>query len=319
MQKTKKHLGKDLVTVIVPAYNAGKFLVKAVESILAQTHTNLEIILINDGSTDNTLEIMKRYKSIDKRVVIDSHENLGMGDSLNRALLLATGSLVARMDADDIMLPVRIEKQLAFMKSNKNVAVASCLAYYINEADQIIGKTFSDIRTVDDSKRYFILNQAIGILHPGVIYRKEIILKVCGYRGIFWPADDIDLWNRLIEKKHHIVVMQEILMKYRICGSSVITSGFLRSRLKFEWVRDCMYKRRSGQSEISFEKFLEDQTRQSIVTRANRARKNLAKFYYRSAGFEYASKKWISFFFKLITAFFLQPLYVLKKLKRQKL
>jgi glycosyltransferase involved in cell wall biosynthesis len=247
-----------MVSILLPAYNIDKFLKEAIDSVLNQTYKDFELILIDDGSTDNTLNIMQEYANKDNRIIIDSHENMGMGESLNRALKIAKGDLIIRMDADDIMLPQRIEMQVEFMQNNPNISVSSCLAYYINENGKIIGKTFSDLKTIDDSKRYLKENEPIGLLHPGVIFRKKDILEIGGYRGKFWPAEDIDLWNRLLENGKNIVVIQEILMKYRIHGDSIITSKFKEGRLKFEWVRECMWLRREGEKEPNWEEFLKN-------------------------------------------------------------
>jgi glycosyltransferase involved in cell wall biosynthesis len=307
-----------MVSILLPAYNAQKYLRKSIESILSQTCKDFELILIDDGSTDDTLNIMQEYANKDKRIIIDSHANIGMGESLNKALKSTIFDLIIRMDADDIMHDNRIEKQLNFMKNNTDITVASCLAYYINENNRKIGRTFSDLKSINDAKKYYKNNDPIGILHPGVIFRKKDIMDIGGYRSQFWPAEDIDLWNRLLENGKNIVVMQEFLMRYRIHGDSIITSKFKQSRLKFEWVRECMWFRRAGKDEITLKEFLQMQKNLPLSTKINKFRKNHAKLFYRNSGFDYASNKLFRFLYKLLLAFILQPPYVIKKLIKQK-
>src|SRR3954451_4203431 len=99
------------VSVLMPAFNAEHYILEAVESVLSQTHTDFELIIVDDGSTDNTLSVVEPYARKDKRVKVISHPNMGISHSLNRALDLASNEWIVCMHADDIMLPNRIERQ----------------------------------------------------------------------------------------------------------------------------------------------------------------------------------------------------------------
>lgn len=299
------------------AFNAENFIAQAIESVLKQTYSNFEFIIVNDGSTDSTLKIIKEYALIDTRIELIDHPNIGMGESLNKAIEIAKGDLIVRMDSDDIMMNNRIEEQIHYLHNNKNVAVLSCLAYYINERNEIIGKTFSDLKTVADCRKYYKNNEAIGLLHPGVVFRKNIIKELGGYRGKFWPAEDIDLWNRVVEEGYDIITLQIILMKYRIHNSSSITSKFIESRKKFEWVRETMWCRRKGEIEPTWDEYLEKLNNQTFIKKINWKRKTYAKHYYRAGGFDFAKKNYGIFICHLIAAFILQPIYVLNKINKQ--
>ncbi|MDE3946029.1 glycosyltransferase family 2 protein, partial [Glaesserella parasuis] len=116
-----------LVSVIIPCYNAENFVESAVRSIMEQTYSNLEIIVINDCSSDNTGEILKRLAEEDPRIkYIENEQNLKLPKTLNKGINLAKGDYIARMDSDDISLPVRLEKQVEFMLSNKNIDIVGC-------------------------------------------------------------------------------------------------------------------------------------------------------------------------------------------------
>ena len=308
-----------MVTILIPVHNSENFLREAIESVLMQTYTNFELLLINDGSTDSSLNIIRQYAKKDLRITFISHRRKGMAKTLNDGLHKAKYELIIRMDADDVMLPMRVKRQLDYMSDHKEITVASCLAYYINSKGKKIGKTYSDLKNYKVGQRYYKENKPIGLLHPGVIFRKKDIIDAGGYRSKFWPAEDIDLWNRLIEKGKKIVVMQEILLMYRIHISSAVTSSFFDSRMKYEWLRECMLLRRKGREEISWDEFFYNQNKLPLNIKLNNTRKRFSKYFYRSAGFSYSTGKNISFILRLTLAFLLQPICVLKKIARQKI
>ena len=306
-----------LISVVMSVYNGGAFLEKSIKSILNQSFQNFELIISNNGSTDNTIDIVNMYRNIDKRVILFDHENLGFSESLNQAIGLATTNIIARMDADDIMLPNRLMDQYTFFVSNKNISLTSCLAYYINDKEEVIGKTHSDIKSIEVNREYMFKNEPIGLLHPGTMYYKDVFIKCGGYRGKFFPAEDIDLWNRFNDYGYWAVVQQKILMKYRVYSDSEIANDFMLSRKKFQWCRECMWLRRSGYDEITWHAFLEKERQLSYIKKINKYRKNYAKYFYRNAGFSFGSNNLLKFAIQLSFAFLLQPDYILKKLYKQ--
>jgi len=305
------------VSVILCAHNAEQFISKAIDSVLNQTYSNFELFIINDGSDDNTLEIINSFGIKDSRITIVNHSNIGKGESINQVVFNSiTTEYIFHMDADDIMLPERIQKQLIFIEKTA-LDATSCLAYYIDATDKIIGKTYNDLDSFTKFNEYLKKNEPIGLLNPGFVIRKDKFLAIGGYRGKYWPADDIDLYNRLTEIGCKILTQQEILMKYRIHGGSVITSKFVDSRKKYEWVRASMWSRRIGVPEPTWEEYLKSLDNKTILGKLNWRRKVYAKNYYRSAGFDFAKKEIIPFILHLLTALILQPTYVMKKIFKQ--
>ncbi len=311
-------MNTPLISVVMSVFNGEKFLKEAIESTLNQSFVDFEFIISNNGSTDDTKNIIKYYQQYDKRIVLFDHEDLGHLGSLNQAIGIAKTNIIARMDADDIMMDNRLEKQYEFLNNNLDVSVISCLAFYINKNGKKIGNTFSDIKSISDNKRYIAKNDPIGILHPGAMFYKDKFVSVGKYRDIFFPAGDIDLWNRFNDSEFWVVVQQEKLMKYRISNESEITINFMNSLKKFQWCRECMWLRRSGDKEITWEEFIEKQKKSPIIIKINKYRKDHAKFYYRNAGFNFASNNFLKFLIQLSLAAFLQPTYVLKKLYKQR-
>lgn len=305
------------VSVIISVYNAESFLAEAMESILAQTHEQFVLFAINDGSTDRSREILEQYAANDTRVEIINQENQGIGSTRNRGLQHATTEWVFLMDADDVMLPNRLEKQLEFIRNNPDIRVCSCLANYIDEEGRTFATTANSVPSPEAFKDYVDKGDAIGILHPGAVLHRETIISVGGYRNEFNGAEDSDLWNRLAEQGHLILVQDEILMKYRIHSGSTSTSNFQRGRMKYEWVRACMRARRRGEMEPDWESFLANWNSAPLWVRANRWRKMYSKSLYRQAGQAMLTEHKTNSLYKFALATVLQPTYTLPKMMSQ--
>ncbi|MFH1827615.1 MAG: glycosyltransferase [bacterium] len=203
------------VTVLMPVYNAEKFLKEAIDSILSQTYKDFEFLIINDGSIDNSSKILKKYK--DSRIKIINHKrNMGLIFSLNEGIKLATGIYIARMDADDISLPLRIAKQVRFMENNPDIAVCGSWIKVFNNSDNHIWKVPNDFETI----RCLMLFHS-AIYHPTVMIRSEIFKKnTLHYDISFIHAEDYELWIRIM-KNFEISNLEEILLCRRIHQNSV--------------------------------------------------------------------------------------------------
>lgn len=207
-------MNKPLVSVIIPCYNAEKYVEEAIRSVMTQTYPNLEIILTDDCSSDNTLMILETLAAEDSRIkVIKNEENLKIVKSLNNMIGIAQGKYIARMDADDISLPERIEKQVSFLESNPEYGLCGTNAWHIDESGKKIGKRYLP-ETNEDIK--FFISFYSPIYHPSVFSKAEI-LKQNLYSEDFPIAEDYELWFRLLfEKKVKFYNIQKFLLKYRI-------------------------------------------------------------------------------------------------------
>jgi glycosyltransferase involved in cell wall biosynthesis len=181
-----KHIVK--VTIGIPVYNSGKYLKNAIDSVLAQTFQDFEIIISIDGSSDDSAEIVSRYS--DYRIhLIAENKNRGIAYRLNEQVNLAKGEYYARMDADDIMFPDRIEKQLNFMVENPGIDVTGSQALVMNEKNDIIGFRESDLHFT----RKTILKKILFI-HP-TVFGKTSWFKNNPYTHEFDGVEDFYLWN----------------------------------------------------------------------------------------------------------------------------
>lgn len=201
---------KILISVIMPVYNTKEtFLREAVESILAQTYQNFEFLIIDDGSGQSTKQVLRSYK--DSRISIISQEkNQGVTKCLNTGLSQANGSYIARMDSDDVALPHRFEKQLAFMEKNKTAAACGGIARIYGK-NELAGTSLirdKEVRRI----RLSLYNE--GIVHPTAFIRKSA-LGGMKYDESFLKAQDYELWTRLIERGN-IEILPEIVLLYRV-------------------------------------------------------------------------------------------------------
>jgi len=214
-------MGKNMnptISVVMPVFNAERFLSQAIESILRQSWTDFEFIIINDGSSDSSLEIIRRYAE-DNRIVVISRENRGLIYSLNEGIGIARGEYIARMDADDVSLPERLEKQLSYMKAN-NLEICGCHYFLINEHDAYV-----DSFIVPLSKESFFrfLSITTPFAHPSVMIKKSVLTDygLAYGKTDFIHAEDYALWIELWKQGVVFGNVDDFLFKYRDFSTSV--------------------------------------------------------------------------------------------------
>ncbi len=209
----------NLISVILPVYNGAPYLDEAIKSILSQTYSNFEFIIINDGSTDNSLEIINRYKSIDDRIKVISRENRGLISSLNEGIEKSEGTYIARIDQDDVSLPRRLEVQLNYMLKNH---LDICGGDFTNiDAQNNVLEEHKVPKT--ESEIIITLATNMPFAHSCVMIKKSFLstnnLKygLNGYRN----AEDLDLWILMYENGAKFGNVDEKILKYRVLPSSM--------------------------------------------------------------------------------------------------
>lgn len=196
-----------LVSIGIPFYNSEEYLDFAIRSVLNQTYTHWELFLLDDGSDDNSLSIAKKYEYDSRVTVISDGQNKGLPYRLNELTLLASGKYYARMDADDIMFPERIETQLIFLEDNSDVDVVGSSAVSINYRNNICA--YRAINKILDRKKESIL-KGYCFIHP-TIMGKMSWFKNNEYREEIKKAQDIDLWLRTISHSNFININKPLL------------------------------------------------------------------------------------------------------------
>jgi glycosyltransferase involved in cell wall biosynthesis len=199
-------------SVLLPVYNAGAALPEAIESILSQEEADFELIVVDDCSTDDSAQAIRRYAASDARIRPIFHSrNAGLAVTLNEGVAAARSDLVVRMDQDDVSLPKRIGTLVEFMRQHPEIAVAGSFVYHM-------GRRPADDRLVrvpvEHAEIVRTLERDNCMYHPSVILRRDAILGVGGYRTEFRNTEDYDLWLR-VAKKHRLANIPEPLLRYR--------------------------------------------------------------------------------------------------------
>ena len=204
-----------LVTVLMPVYNGEKYLKEAVESILNQTFRDFEFLIIDDGSTDKSAEIIKSFN--DTRIRLESNgTNLGLIKTLNNGLEMAKGKYIARMDCDDISLPKRLSVQVNFMEKHSEIGVCGSWVKIIGLKQEFINKY---PQNHEEARAYLLFNTPLA--HPSVIVRKEVMEKHnLEYDENYKHAEDYELWSRIIDYTK-ISNIPKVLLHYRMHHESV--------------------------------------------------------------------------------------------------
>ncbi len=305
------------VSVLMSVRNGRPYIEAAIDSIRAQTLRDWELVIADNASTDDTAGTIERIARHEPRIrFVRIPCDLGHSGGLNRGLALCEGHWVARMDADDIALPDRLERQLGFAVENPDALATSCLAHYIDAAGQRVGRTVSDLCTREDFRRYYEQNLPIGLLHPGAFIERALLQSLGGYRPEYDPANDIDLWCRLADKTV-VLAQPEYLMEYRIHPESLSAQKYELARLKHLWARDSMIARREGNPEPPWEQFLAERNGAPWWMRLDRWRKMQAKRLYRQAGQDRVSAKPGRALAAITASALLQPGYTIPRLKAQ--
>ena len=204
------------VSVVMPAYNASQFLDEAVCSVLDQTFRHFELIIVDDGSADDTAGILQKYARADSRVKVIRQANEGMIIALNRGCRLARGRYIARMDADDISLPRRIERQIDFLDRHPEIGILGTWASRIDENGRVVGDwCLSPNPKVLKWYHFF----HVCVIHPTAIMRREVLEKLNFYRPDAIYAEDRDLWLRA-SAITEFSNLPEILLKFRVWSKS---------------------------------------------------------------------------------------------------
>jgi glycosyltransferase involved in cell wall biosynthesis len=182
------------LSVVMSVYNGERYLDECMQSILQQSFTNFEFIVINDGSTDNSLEILKRYQNSDSRICIINQSNAGLSTSLNRGIAIAKGTFIARMDADDISYPTRFEEQVKLLEHDSECVICGTQADIMDKKGDIIYSTNLETNWEDIEKKL----PSNPFVHFLTMFRNEPFYKAGGYNEkIKHHFEDVLLWNKM--------------------------------------------------------------------------------------------------------------------------
>jgi len=204
------------VSIIMPVYNAEKFLKTAIDSVLSQTYQNFELLIYNDGSTDNSLNIIESFS--DQRIkVINYQKNIGYIYRLNEGLKIAKGKYIARIDADDIWHPQKLEKQVEILNKNKNLAFIATDFYRIDYQKYIL--SIDKNSQYNNNLRHNILKKNL-ICHSSILFKKKNCFSAGSYNENMKYTEDYHCWIKILSK-YDGIILPEILTYYRISSNQI--------------------------------------------------------------------------------------------------
>lgn len=228
---------QNSISVILPVYNAMPFLKEAIESLMQQTYQDFIVFAIDNGSCDGSGEFLKSCQSDKLRYI--RLEKPGLVNALNTGLNLSRTSLIARMDADDIMHPKRFEKQVEYLRNHEEVGLVGTHGYYIGRNGRNRTKIYLPTNHKEIIRSMLLSNHAI--IHPSILFRREILEKVGGYLEQFYPCEDYDFFLRcgLVTK---LANLNDRFYYLRVTEDSVISQNIVQSIKKYHTISDLYSK-----------------------------------------------------------------------------
>lgn len=213
-----------IVTVLIPAFNSEGFIRNSIKSVLGQSFSNFELLIIDDGSTDETVEIVKYFN--DKRIkLIQNDRNLGISETLNRGINIAGGKYIARMDADDIAMPNRLSTQIDFLEKRQDISIVGSWVKLFDKSFP-----FVDRKPIGNEVLSAYLIFDTPLWHPTVMIKKQDILKYnLYYNPTYRRAQDFELWSRA-DDKLKLDNIPKVLLKFRMHQKSVTQSDHEESK-----------------------------------------------------------------------------------------
>ena len=228
------------VSVVLPVRDGARYVRAALDSVLGQTLEDLEVIVVDDGSTDETPSILGAYDDARLRVV--GRPARGLVPALNEGFALARAPLVARMDADDVSAPTRLERQVAWMNASQHLGMVASWSVVVDEHDRELRRELLPSEPSDLARRLLLRNP---FRHGSAVLRKAAVDAVGGYRASYGHNEDYDLWRRLVGAGWELGAVPEFLYRYRSHGASV-TNTDPRRRDERERLRDELWAARLG-------------------------------------------------------------------------
>jgi glycosyltransferase involved in cell wall biosynthesis len=236
------------ISVVMSVHNAAPYLRQSIDSIVSQRDVNLEFVVVDDGSTDSSPNIIAEYAANDSRIRVLRHNNIGLTRSLIRGCASARGRYIARQDADDVSLPLRLKLQRDLLDSYSDVSCVSCWSWWIGPMNEFLYEVTRPITSqhVTDG----LLNRGEGPPgHGSVMFRAEEYRKVGGYRSEFRFAQDWDLWLRLVELGQ-MACVPAFGYAYRVSANAISSSMKRQQDSLREIARLCYDARRRGDQEL---------------------------------------------------------------------
>ena len=243
------------VTVLMPVYNGAEYVCEAIDSVLSQTHSEFEFLIVDDGSTDETPELLRRHAAPDPRVRIVRQENRDQPATLNRGLHLARHDWVAIIDHDDVCLPDRLAEQVAMREREPEARLIGTWGFEINGEGRRLRRRDRGPRSAEEFRTLRGAGQRVPLIHSSVLMHRPTVLAVGGYDPRFGPSADTELWSR-VARQHVIVVVPRPLVLYRVHRHSMSFTRLFEQRRMLRLIAERTAAREKGEEPVTLDAFL---------------------------------------------------------------
>jgi len=296
------------LTVIIPVYNGMPFLQATIESILSQTYQDFRLLIVDDSSTDDSFQYLQSLT--DSRVEVRQQKNLGLCESLNKAIASVDSEFIARLDQDDTSLPTRLQEQIDFLEQQPDYI---CVFSNISRVSET-GREFGHYKINPDRPITDYEQSCYGsIVHSTICFRRQAFIEVGGYRSYVYPVDDYDLLLRFWEYGK-IAVINKPLVKYRIHSKAGTFKTFHEMQIKTRYVITMSELRRNGKPEISLAEFTQTLDRINFLGNLARQFREWGMLHFRKAGLLLGEGQILSGSFNLLVATIFHPMFVTNRL-----
>jgi glycosyltransferase involved in cell wall biosynthesis len=299
------------VSVVMTVYNGARFLAEAVESVLGQTMRELELIVVDDGSTDSSPSILRAFAGRDPRLRLVTVEHGGVPKAANAGIGAARYELIARTDADDRMLPHRLERQLAFLNARPGLAVACGYCYFIDAAGKRIGVSARPF-DLERGKRELRPSLFVEFPNSTALFRKSAFFAVGGYRNLAY-AEDRDLWGRLATEGYTVDCQAEYLAEFRLHGGCLTMRNAALQHELCTYIDHNVIRRLRGGPECSSEEFRQWKCRRPLRARFREKLDFGALLAFKKASRHYGEGRWCRCALSFAAAVALNPAHILSR------
>jgi len=281
----------SFLSVVMPVFDADAYLGTAIESVQAQTFRHFELLIVDDGSQDRSVEVAEKYARGDERIRILRGEHGGVSKAMNRGLAECRAEWVARMDADDVCERTRFEEQVEYLRRDPTPAALGTFGWRVSASGRIVGAYDEGPVSREEFERKRAAGKMIWLIQPSVVMRKRRVEEVGGYRDI--QHEDLDIYQRLADTDV-ILTLPKRLMRIRI-GRGITMSGLRTDERAIAYVRAATGARRARRPEPSVEEF----TRAYLGglgawQRVQQYLRFVARYNYRRAGENLTERRWLS-------------------------
>ena len=307
-----------MISVVMPAYNASIFIAEAIESILNQTSQEFELLIIDDGSIDDTIEIVNRYCGQDQRVRLIQIDHAGISHARNVGTQTSSYPWIAVMDADDIALPKRLEVQIAAAEARPNVVAWGTYAHHISSTGTLLSLQQQGPTMEEDYEQLIRCGEIPFIIHPTALIKKEILVEIGGYSSKFPLAVDFELFSRIIHRGS-VLALPEPLLLYRVHEGSASMQKFFRQQFFARYIVARHQTQLAGTRLPEIEEFTQHEKDLPLISKLDQRLRLGGQFLYRKAGLHIAEKHYCRGAFCLSMAIVANPTYAVPRVWNQKL